>query len=156
MLVALVLSQVLYDARGRDSDLEFVELLNAGDRVVDAGGMRLQDDAGEFVVPPHRPLLPGAHLLVCRNRTAVRAEWGVDPDVWGMGLRLNNEGDVVALLSADGRVLDEVAWEGAVPGWGTLEAREGEALVRLDGDARAGEPSAWCVGPPRPRRGGGF
>ena len=152
----LVLSQVLYDARGRDSDLEFVELLNADDRVVDAGGMRLQDDAGEFVVPSHRPLLPGAHLLVCRNRTAVREEWGVDPDVWGMGLRLNNEGDVVALLSADGRVLDEIAWEGAVPGWGTLEAREGEALVRLDGDARAGEPSAWCVGPPRPRRGGGF
>jgi hypothetical protein len=152
----LLLSQVLYDARGRDSDLEFVELVNADDRIVDAGGMRLLDDAGEFVVPSHRPMLPGAHLLLCRNRTAVRAEWGVEPDVWGMGLRLNNEGDVVALLSADGRVLDEVAWEGAVPGWGTLEAREGEALARLDGDDRAGEPSAWLVTSPLPRRGGGL
>jgi hypothetical protein len=152
----LLLSQVLYDARGRDSDLEFVELLNADDRVVDAGGTRLLDDAGEFVVPPHRPMLPGSHLLLCRNRTAVRAEWGVAPDVWGMGLRLNNEGDVVALLSADGRVLDEVAWERAVPGWGPLEAREGEALARLDGDDRAGEPSAWHVAQPLPRRGGGF
>jgi len=152
----LLLSQVLYDARGRDSELEFVELLNADERVVDAGGTRLLDDAGEYVVPPHRPMLPGAHLLVCRDRAAVRAEWGVAPDAWGMGLRLNNEGDVVCLLSADGRVLDEVAWEGAVPGWGGLEAREGEALVRLDLDERPNEPSAWDVAPPLPRRGGGF
>jgi hypothetical protein len=152
----LLLSQVLYDASGTDADLEFVEILNAGDRVVDAGGLVLEDDDGGFVLPPHRPVMPGGRLLVARDRAAPFERWGVHPDVWGMGLRLANDGDVVRLGDGEGRTLDEVAWEGFVPGWERLSAGEGEALLRLEGRTGGCDPGSWTVGAPRPARGGGL
>ena len=152
----LLLSQVLYDACGKDADLEYVEVLNAGGSVVDAGGLVLEDDDGAFVVPPHRPMMPGGRLLVARDRAGPWEAWGVWPDVWGMGLRLGNDGDVVRLGDGAGRTLDEVAWEGLVPGWERLSAREGEALLRMDGRTSPCDPGSWTVGAPRPARGGGL
>lgn len=151
----LLISQVHYDARGRDSELEYVMLLNAGGRVVDAGGLTLEDDAGAFAIPGHTLVWPGGTLLVVRDRASVRAEWGVEADVSGMGLRLANDGDVVRLSGPHGVVLDEVAWEGFAPGWERLGAREGEALVRVGGDLRWCAPGAWSAGAPCPSRGGG-
>jgi len=46
----VLLSQVLYDVRGRDSDLEFVEVVNAWDRVVDLEGFVLEDNGGRYKV----------------------------------------------------------------------------------------------------------
>jgi len=152
----LLLSQVLYDASGADAELEFVEVLNAGDRVVDAGGLVLEDDAGSFVLPPHRPIMPGGRLLVARDSAAPWQRWGARPDVWGMGLRLSNGGDVVRLGDGEGRTLDEVAWEGFVPGWERLSAGEGEALLRLEGQTARCDPGSWAVGAPRPSRGAGL
>ena len=150
----VLISQVLYDARGRDVDLEFVELWNSGERMLDMKGFVLQDDKGSFSLGGHLPLLPGDHMLVARNTSAVRGEWGVQPDVGRMGLRLANDGDEVRLLDPDGRMLDNVAWEGHLAGWEDLVAEEGLALVRVEGDQRPCESSAWCVGPPSPRRAG--
>jgi len=150
----LLLSQVLYDARGRDADLEYVELLNAGGRMLDLGGFTLRDADGGFVLRGHLPVLPGDRFLVVRNASAVRGEWDVLPDVGRMGLRLANDGDVVRLLDPEGRLLDLVAWEGHMEGWGSLEAEEGLALVRIEGDGRTCQCLAWDVGPPSPRRSG--
>ncbi len=147
----VLLSQVLYDCVGRDLDLEFVELVNTGRRALDLKGAAVEDDRGRFVLGGRTPLLPGEHLLVVRNATAAREAWGVAPDVCGMRLRLSNDGDVVRLVSADGRRLDEVAWEGHIPGWEGLNATEGQALVRREDDRRANEPAAWYVSLPSPR-----
>ncbi len=151
----VLLSQVLYDALGRDSDLEFVEVVNAWDRIVDLEGYILEDDAGRFEVRGHHPLLPGDHLLVVRNGSASHREWGFVPDADRMGLRLSNDGDLVALSAPDGTRLDLVAWEGHLPGWEGLEAGEGQALRRGEGDLDRCEPSAWTVEMPAPRRSGG-
>ncbi|MCK4970364.1 MAG: lamin tail domain-containing protein, partial [Thermoplasmata archaeon] len=150
----VLLSQVLYDALGRDADLEFVEVVNAWDRVVDLEGYVLEDDAGRFEVRGHHPLLPGDHLLVVRNGSASDREWGFVPDADRMGLRLSNEGDLVALSAPDGTQLDLVAWEGHLPGWEGLDAGEGQALRRGEGDLDRCEPSAWTVEMPAPRRSG--
>jgi hypothetical protein len=150
----LLLSQVLYDAVGRDLDLEFVELVNAGRRVVDLEGWRIEDSSGGFRVRTHVPLLPGDHLLLVRNATAVKAAWGVQADVTGLSVRLSNDGDQVRLVAPGGMTVDMVAWEDHMEGWGTLEAGEGEALVRLEGDLRANERDAWGVCMPSPRRTG--
>ena len=147
----VLLSQVLYDARGKDADLEFVELVNRGDRVLDLEGWCIEDDGGRLVVKGHHPLLPGDHLLVARNGSAVRETWGQRADVDRMRLRLSNEGDHVRLLGPDGSLLDMVAWEGHVPGWEGLDAGEGFALIRAEGSLERCEPSAWTVGVPAPR-----
>jgi len=150
----VLLSQVLYDVRGRDSDLEFVEVVNAWDRVVDLEGFVLEDNGGRYKVRGHHPLLPGDHLLVVRNGTAAHREWGLVPDADRMGLRLSNEGDRLTLLAPDGTVLDLVAWEGYRSGWAGVGASEGSALRRLEGNLDRCEPSAWTVEMPAPRRSG--
>lgn len=150
----VLVSQVLYDARGRDADLEFVELLNAGRGMVDLEGFRLSDEDGSFLLRGHLPLLPGDYMLVARNATAVREEWGALPDVGRMGLRLANDGDSVMVEDPDGYVLDLVSWETPGGEWSSLGTGEGQALVRLEGDLRPMEPAAWCVAPPMPRAAG--
>jgi hypothetical protein len=150
----LRIHQVLYDASGRDSDLEFVELVNVGTRIIDLGDFVIEDGDGSHRLRGHMPLLPGDHLLVVRNRTAGWRTWRIAPDAWGMGLRLANDGDVVRLVTPEGVCLDQVAWEGYLPGWEGLEATEGMALVRIDGDLRPSEAAAWTVAEPAPRRSG--
>jgi hypothetical protein len=150
----LLVSQVLYDTPGRDADLEYVELVNAGRRMLDLEGYSLRDANSGFIVQCHVPVLPGDHVLVVRNSSAVRGRWGVVPDVGRMGLRLANDGDMVTLVDPSGLVLDTVAWEGCLEGWEGLEAGEGTALMRRAGDDRAGCPSSWYVGEPCPRRSG--
>jgi hypothetical protein len=150
-LPLVLLSQVLYDARGTDADLEFVELVNGGDRVLDLEGWCLEDDGGSLLIKGHHPLLPGDHLLLARNGSAVLETWGERADVDGMRLRLSNEGDTVRLLGPDGSLLDSVAWEGHLPGWEGLEAGEGVALRRVDGTLQRCEVSAWTTGAPAPR-----
>lgn len=150
----VLVSQVLYDALGRDADLEFVELLNAGRGMLDLDGFRLSDEDGSFLLRGHLPLLPGDHMLVARNATAVREEWGALPDVGRMGLMLANDGDSLMVQDPDGYVMDLVSWEAPEGEWASLATGEGMALVRLEGDLRPMEPSAWCVAPPRPRAAG--
>jgi hypothetical protein len=150
----LRIHQVLYDAKGRDSDLEFVELVNVDSRVLDLADFVIEDGNGSHRLRGHLPLLPGDHLLVVRNRTAAWQTWGVAPDSWGMGLRLANDGDVVRLVTSEGVCLDQVAWEGYLDGWEGLEAAEGMALLRRDGDLRPSEAGAWTVVKPVPRRSG--
>jgi hypothetical protein len=147
----MLVVQVLYDAAGPDADLEYVELLNSGRRMVDLRGFRLRDDSGTFEIRDHLPVLPGDRVLVVRNSSAVRGRWGVAADVGRMGLRLANDGDMLSLEDPGGRVLDVVAWEGHLEGWEGLEAPEGRALLRLEGDDRACCGPAWCVGPAVPR-----
>jgi hypothetical protein len=60
----------------------------------------------------------------------------------------------VALSAPDGTRLDLVAWEGHLPGWEGLDAGEGQALRRGEGDLDRCEPSAWTVEMPAPRRSG--
>jgi hypothetical protein len=142
----VLVAQVLYDAAGRDADLEYVELLNGGRHVVDLRGYRLCDDAGRFELRGHMPVLPGDRVLVARNSSALRGRWGTVPDVGRMTLRLANDGDVLSLEDPSGRVLDVVAWEGHLEGWEGLEAAEGRALLRIGGDLRPRCSSAWYVG----------
>jgi hypothetical protein len=148
----VLISQVLYDVEGRDLDLEFVELRNDGRGIVDLEGYMLADDGGTFPLRGHLPLLPGDLFLVVRNGTAVRDRWGVVADLGRMSLRLANDGDEVRLMAPDGVMLDQVSWEGHLEGWEEVEAREGWALLRKEGDTRVGEPGAWKVDRPSPRR----
>jgi hypothetical protein len=147
----VLVAQVLYDAAGRDADLEYVELLNGGRHMVDLRGYRLLDDAGTFEFYGHVPVLPGDRVLVARNSSALRGRWGVVPDVGRMRLRLANDGDVLSLEDTSGRVLDVVAWEGHLEGWEGLEAAEGQALLRVEGDGRPCCSSAWYAGHADPR-----
>jgi hypothetical protein len=101
----LVINEVLirphYDWQGTggvDTGDEFIEVLNLGPGPVSLRGMILDDIEGAGSTPYELPavtLKPGSYRAFFRSRTH---------------LALNDGGDVVRLLAADGRLLDEISY----------------------------------------------
>ena len=147
---------------------EFVEIVNAGDEVVELAGWRLVAKRVAFDFPADASLAPGEHRVIARDRTALAAVWGLDPaivlgDYTGT---LDNGGDVVRLLDAGGGEADlvgyrdEFPWPVAADALGAgekwlrpeqlpLEAHRhrGHSLERLSLDLSATEVANWAPSP---------
>lgn len=99
---------------------EFIELVSLSATPVDLSGWAIQDGFGtRFVFPAGTELISGRALLVFGggDEEAMRDFWtetGTRTLV-ATGLGLNNDGDTVSLVSADGSVVDTVSYgpEGA-------------------------------------------
>ena len=87
-----------------DSADEYVELYNPGDVEVDVGGWQLDDAEGgsrAYVLPAGVALAPHGFLLLFHAQT---------------GVALNNDGDAVRLLAADGQTeIDRFDYTGSQP-----------------------------------------
>ena len=97
----VVLTEVLPDPTGPDSEAEFVELQNTGDAVVDLSGWKLNDSSKAGYTFRSGSIPPGAWLTVRRGES---------------GIALNNTGgETVTLTAPDGVITSTVAWKGAAP-----------------------------------------
>jgi len=105
----LQLSELLPNPSGKDTDEEFVELLNIGGRVVSLDGWALRDASGKtFRLSGDMP--PGAFLSFFAADTSLPS--------------LNNAGDVIELLDPLGARQDGISYS---------KALEGLSLVFVDG-----------------------
>jgi len=143
------LSEVYYDTKGYDPRQEFVEIWNPTGARIDLSRWVLADRGGDWRLPDHLDLGPGARMVIARNRDGFRAEFGTLPEVSGLTLSLDNEGDGLVLYDPWGVRIDEVGWKNGVHGWG-LKCRTGESLHRgpLDTDT----PWDWHCAAPDPGR----
>lgn len=101
----LVINEVLirphFDWEGRggvDTGDEFIEIINLGPSSVNLRGWILDDVEGSGSKPyalPDKTIKTGDYLVFFRSRTRIA---------------LNDGGDVVRLLSPDGRVIDQIAY----------------------------------------------
>ncbi len=95
---------------GRDAAFEWVELVNASDVPVDAGGWAIEDGAAHDALPAF--VVPAGGYLVVAGRLAEIAE-GVlvaRPADGEIGNGLGNNGDLLRLLAPDGTVADELSY----------------------------------------------
>jgi len=95
---------------GRDAAFEWVELVNASDVPVDAGGWAIEDGASQDALPAF--VVPAGGYLVVAGRLAEIAE-GVlvaRPADGEIGNGLGNNGDLLRLLAPDGTVADELSY----------------------------------------------
>ncbi|MGE0227246.1 MAG: lamin tail domain-containing protein [Dehalococcoidia bacterium] len=94
---------------GNDADFEWVEVSNVGGgQPVSLGGMVLRDNTGAVALP-EVTLQPGAALVLAGPRAVVpqaSAFWPAS----GLSNGLGNSGDRLALLAADGRVIDALSY----------------------------------------------
>ncbi|MEZ4552960.1 MAG: lamin tail domain-containing protein [Dehalococcoidia bacterium] len=93
---------------GNDADFEWVEVSNVGGVAVDLGGMLLRDNTGAVALP-EVTLQPGASLVLAGPRAAVPQASAFWP-AGGLSNGLGNSGDRLALLAADGRVIDALSY----------------------------------------------
>lgn len=163
----ILLTEIYYATPGEDGQQEWVEIANVGTAVYPLAGVTLADEEqpggreGAVQFPEGAVLAPGAVVVVAQTAVGFRALFGFDPDyelvdtdtaVPDMAPNLaraagpfvlNNGGDEVILLAADGRLLDAVSYgdsalilNPAIPG-----VYPGQSIARIpafcDGDTAA-------------------
>ena len=108
----LRISEVMPDPldAGRDTQFEWVEIVNVSDTSIDLSGWKL-GDARALDAVPAAVVAPGAAIIIAaRNArlpegvTVVRVADGV------IGTGLNNDGDTVRLVAPDGTTADSVSY----------------------------------------------
>ena len=152
-LDSLVLAQVGYDTPGTDSVEEFVDLYNPTASAISLDGWAIADASGSWSLPAGHSVGAGAYLSIARDAAGFSALYGLDPDVAGMTLSLNNSGDALWLLDDLGGEADHVAWEGFEAGW-TIAANIGDSIERADPSGDSDSMADWSITSPASPRGG--
>lgn len=124
----IVINEVFPDPVGRDEEGEFIELYNAGSKLVDIEGWRLEDASGRKYIfsAGQTRLSSGDYLLIPRSESKII---------------LNNDQDEIKLYDSGGQLKDRVAYESKVP--------EGKTWSRLPDNNWAwteptpGRANAW-------------
>jgi len=120
---------------------EWVEVLNASDRIIHLDGLTVLTDALTHLIAPETPVLlqPGDLALLGPNGdTSTNGEVAIDHVV--TGLTLLNEGGWIA-LQVDGVDLDTVTWDASAPDGASL-ALDPHHLSAEDND----DDGYWCPG----------
>ncbi len=151
----LVLNEILYDPKGSDAGLEFVELYAGGDTAISLDGVRLlfvngaapEQPSVVWMARPGLSLAPGEFYLVGGSEVAGRDDEAT--------LNLQNGPDAL-WLARNESILDRVAW-GEIEGLGEGEAApdvSGASLGRIpDGRDRDDNRTDFsALSPPTPGR----
>jgi CotH kinase protein/Lamin Tail Domain len=133
---SLVISEIMFNPAGGNSDLEFVEVLNTGAATLDLTDVRLTkgidfDFAGSAITS----LAPGARVLVVRDLAAFAAEYGAGLPVAGE-YRLNDEnnlsngGEQLKLSFGAGIAIQDFIYDEDAP-WPSGADGTGRSLVLI-------------------------
>ncbi len=142
---AVVVSEIMYHAvmdDGPVEDHEFIELHNRTDAPVSLAGWKLADGV-TFAFEDGTTLGPRAYLVIARNRERLLADvpaYRLEPDavLGDYAGSLDNGGERLLLVDAQGKKVDEVAyddqrpWPMAADALGAGEAWLPEAILPLE------------------------
>lgn len=126
-----------------DRGEEWIELYNRGADAVDLGGWQLAD-AVAYTLPTGTSIEPGGYLVIANDAAALRAEHAGIDVVGDFTGGLDNGGDRVLLLDAQGNPADEVRY---VDGgrWPAAADGGGSSLELRDAAADNAAPEAWAA-----------
>jgi len=119
---------------------DWVELMNAGDQIIDLAGWQLWDESDRpLALPPGRLLNPGERIVVwCDGQTnapGIHAEFA-----------LNADGDSVLLYGPDGQLVDGVSFWHVPRGYSLGRNDKGQWILCHPTRGQANQPAA--VGSP--------
>ena len=92
--------ELLPNPVGRDTDGEWIKLVNTGEASMEIGGWRLMDASGKaFVFRVGESLPPKSNITLKYSQT---------------GIVLNNNGDTIKLINNKGEIIDTLTYPGQV------------------------------------------
>lgn len=108
---SVLINEVLPDPAGKDKEGEWIELYNNSSETINLSGWILRDMVGQgrTFIFPDRTQISGFNFLLC--------------PISQTKLSLNNSGDIIELLSADGALQDKIDYP---------TARQGQSYNRTD------------------------
>ncbi len=137
----VLITEIMYNPpeSGTDS-LEYVELYNFGTEAVEMTGWTTD---GFVLTFPAYTLAAGEFLILAVNEMAFRNAFSYTGDVlqWEMGA-LSNNGERIALVDANGNVVDEVTFDDVAP-WPMEPDGNGPSLVLCDITADNNDGNNW-------------
>jgi len=111
----IIITEVLYDTPGTDSNEEWFELFNPTNLPINLTGWTIEDNADTFTLSKIIPAK--GYLVIAKQATGFYALYGFNPDIEGLNLFLGNSGDRLVLKDNNGTEVDKVAWEEGLAGW---------------------------------------
>lgn len=138
---SIVINEIMYHPYENRNDLEYIELYNHAQGVVDLSGWSFADGV-DFVFPLGTALGSDEYLVVCRNKNEIDKKYRISNTIGDYLGSLDNEGEHIELVDVLGNVVDEVRYAGGGqwPGWA---AGWGSSLELIDPKQDNSSPSAW-------------
>lgn len=95
-------------------DLEFIEITNEGDQIVDMTGIYFGGTGFVYQFPVNSIISPSSSIILASNTAAFRAKYGLSP--YGQFTRqLSDKSEDLVLVDAFGNVIDYVTYTDTVP-----------------------------------------
>lgn len=142
----VVVNEIMYHAPNDLDDLQYVELLNTGDKAVDVSGWKLKGAKHEF--PTGSKIEAGGYLVVCKSQKEFKKAYGFDAAGEFKGA-LSHGGETVELTDAAGKVVDGVKYKTRAP-WPVAPDGESSSLERICPTAPGDAPENWAPSPLAP------
>lgn len=141
----LVISKIMYNPAASadfpdNEDLEFIEVLNNGDQVVDMTGNYFGGTGFVYQFPAGSSISPHSSVIIASNIMAFRAKYGISP--FGKFTRqLSDKGEDLVLLDAYGNLIDNVTYSDTIP-WPEADGN-GSYLMLTDASLDNSLPENW-------------
>lgn len=137
----IIFSEIYYDTVGTDSKEEWIEIYNPTSQDINLSGYKLKDNSGEWKIPAIE-IKSKTYIIIAKNKEGFKRLYKFYPNIEGLGVSLNNNGDMLYLVDKEGKEIDFVAWEGFVPGW-NIFATTGKTIKRKSLDSDANDETDW-------------
>lgn len=147
MIVALttihtqvVINEISYNPpeSGTDS-LEFIELFNAGNAMVNIGGWYFETGVEDTL--PNIDLQPGEYFVTAGSAQAMMNVYGIAVHEWG-GNALSNNGELIKLVDGGGNLVDSVLYDDGDP-WPSAPDGNGPSLELVDSALDNNDGANW-------------
>lgn len=127
----VIINELLPNPSGTDTGEEFIEIVNVGTEPVSLDGWSVRDATAErHVFPPDAMLPPGGVFVLYDSGDHSNLSSAITSTTGS--LSLNNSGDLIELLEADGTTHDAVQYSSSRDGVSLNRSPDGEAGAPMD------------------------
>ena len=130
----VVINEIHYHPAGGSptSNLEYLELHNAGNADVDISGWEFREGI-VYQFPSHSVIRAGEYVIVSPDPTAAASYYQLSHAFGPYAGRLDNGGEVISLVSRDGQIIHRIHYLDE-DGWPSLPDGQGPSLEFTEED----------------------
>ncbi|MEE2947579.1 MAG: lamin tail domain-containing protein [Verrucomicrobiota bacterium] len=126
-IAEVVINEIHYDADPKTEAVEFVELHNSGDAIIDLSSWRFSSGI-QFTFPANTVLRPSAYLVVAEDPAELRRKFKLDASVvLGPYFKRLSNGETLTLRDAADQRVDRVDYRSGFP-WPTAASGGGSSM----------------------------
>ncbi|MBN1448774.1 MAG: CotH kinase family protein [Bacteroidetes bacterium] len=147
-LPSVVINEINYHSSDDFNPEDWIELHYPGTISADLSGWQVKDGRDDhiFILPEGTELQPAGFLVICQDRAAFQQYFPYVQDILGdMDFGLDAGGEMVRLYSAEGILVDSVAYDDDPP-WPVEADGGGSSLELIDPFVDNTLPQNWMTG----------